>query len=796
MLIVKFSQIMMQGGRILKFSNGRWLMRLGVTPFFPVHIYDVDVEPDALTIYGPTRRVTHRGDTIDLAMLTVRFSSPMPDVIRVQIYHHKGGQPKKPEFQINIHSGHRVEIHNDSQAATLTSGRLTVRAEKAGNWNISFRDGDRTITSSGWQAMGIMDTNDGRFIREQLTLSVGECVYGLGERFTAFVKNGQTVDIWNEDGGTSSEQAYKNVPFYLTNRGYGVFVNHPENVSFEVASENVERVQFSVPGEYLEYFLIYGPSPKEVLTRYTALTGRPALPPAWSFGLWLSTSFTTDYDEETVTSFIQGMADRDLPLHVFHFDCFWMKEFHWCNFKWDERVFPNPQEMLKGLKARGLHICVWINPYIAQRSALFDEGAKNGYLLKRPNGDIWQWDRWQAGMGIVDFTNPDACRWFSEKLRALVDMGVDCFKTDFGERIPTDVVYFDSSDPEKMHNYYTYLYNKTVFETLEDKLGKGEAIVFARSATAGCQKFPVHWGGDCTATFESMAESLRGGLSLGLSGFGFWSHDIGGFEQTASADVYKRWCAFGLLSSHSRLHGSSSYRVPWLFDEEAVDVLRFFTKLKCRLMPYLYGIACEAHEKGIPMLRAMTLEFPDDPACDYLDRQYMLGDSFLVAPIFSSDGKVDYYLPDGRWTNFISNKVVEGGRWIHEKHGYLSLPLMVRPNKVIPVGKNELRPDYDYGDGVVFHIFELNDGTTVTRHVPTVKGEAVMTVEVNRKGYDVHIKVEDTIKPWSVLLRGIASVISVKGGSTKVDALGTLLIPKKGESCLKVRLSKDRQRFF
>ena len=242
---------------------------------------------------------------------------------------------------------------------------------------------------------------------------------------------------------------------------------------------------------------------------------------------------------------------------------------------------------------------------------------------------------------IVDFTNPEACQWFAEKLRVLLKMGVDTFKTDFGERIPTDVVYHDGSDPFKMHNYYSYLYNKTVFDLLRDERGEDEALVFARSATAGGQQFPVHWGGDSTATFESMAESLRGGLSLGLSGFGFWSHDIGGFEQTANADVYKRWTAFGLLSSHSRLHGSSSYRVPWHYDEEAVTVLSKFTKLKCSLMPYLFRAAIQAHEQGIPMLRAMMLEFPNDPACDYLDLQYMLGDSLLVAPVFSHDHSVE-----------------------------------------------------------------------------------------------------------------------------------------------------------
>jgi alpha-D-xyloside xylohydrolase len=367
-------------------------------------------------------------------------------------------------------------------------------------------------------------------------------------------------------------------------------------------------------------------------------------------------------------------------------------------------------------------------------------------------------------------------------------MGVDCFKTDFGERIPTDVVYFDGSDPARMHNYYSYLYNKTVFEVLEDRLGEGEATVFARSATAGGQQFPVHWGGDCTATFESMAESLRGGLSLALSGFGFWSHDIGGFERTPDPGLFARWIPFGLLSSHSRLHGSQSYRVPWLFDEEAVDVLRFFTMLKCRLMPYLFGAAREAHIAGVPAMRAMLLEFPDDPACDYLDRQYMLGDALLVAPIFTPDGSVSYYLPAGRWTNFLTGQAVEGGRWLRETHGYRSLPLMVRPNAVIPVGANERRPDYAYDDGVTFHIFELNDGAVSLAHVPTLAGEIAMTLEVRREGQSMHLRAQSASKPWRALLRGIGATQTIEGGVAESDALGMLVMPEQGADRLVVRL--------
>ena len=516
------------------------------------------------------------------------------------------------------------------------------------------------------------------YILTGLNLSVGELVYGLGERFTPMVKNGQVVDMWNEDGGTASEIAYKNIPFYYTSAGYGVFVNHPGAVSFEIGSEKVETVQFSVEDEELEFFIIYGPTPKEIIEKYTALTGRPALPPEWSFGLWLTTSFTTNYDEDTVTGFIEGFRQRQIPLQVFHFDCFWMKGFEWCNFLWDKDMFPDPEGMLRRYHERGLKICVWINPYIAQKSPLFREGMEAGYLLKKNSRKVWQWDLWQAGMALVDFTNPDACAWYQSKLKALLDMGVDCFKTDFGERVPTDVVWYDGSDPMKMHNYYTHLYNKCVFDLLVRERGEGEACLFARSATAGGQQFPVHWGGDSTSQYISMAETLRGGLSLMDSGFGFWSHDIGGFEDQGSADLYKRWVAFGLLSSHSRLHGSSSYRVPWNYDDEASDVLRFFVNLKQKLMPYILELAKCAHEKGIPVLRPMHMEFPDDPACAYLDQQYMLGSRILVSPVFSEDGRQRFYLPEGKWVHLLSREPAEGGRWMEGRYDYFSLPLYVR----------------------------------------------------------------------------------------------------------------------
>lgn len=756
----------------MKFTDGNWLIRSGVQPFYPTEAHEIEASADTLTVYA-TRAIRHRGDTLTGPLLTVTFSSPMADVIRVRLVNFAGGPEAQPQFALCTERAPAVTVTNDATATTLTSGNLSVQIAKDAPWHVDYRAAGRLLTSSPPRGMAIMEVADeGQFLHEQLALGVGENVYGLGERFTAFVKNGQVVEMWNRDGGTSSEQAYKNVPFYLTNGGYGVFVNHPGQVSFEVASEKVARVQFSVPGHELEYFIIYGPTPKEILQKYTALTGRPARPPAWSFGLWLTTSFTTTYDEATVTSFIQGMADRDLPLHVFHFDCFWMREFHWCDFAWDRQAFPDPEGMLQRLKARGLRICVWINPYIAQRSPLFAEGKANGYLLKRPNGAVWQWDLWQPGLAVVDFTNPAACAWYADKLRTLLHMGVDCFKTDFGERIPTDVVYHDGSDPARMHNYYSYLFNKTVFDLLVAERGEGEAVVFARAATSGGQQFPVHWGGDSDSTFPSMAESLRGGLSLTLSGFGFWSHDIGGFEGKPDAELYKRWIAFGLLSSHSRLHGSSSYRVPWLFDEEAVNVLRHFTKLKCRLMPYLYAQALATVRTGVPMMRAMLVEFPADPTCLYLDRQYMLGDNLLVAPVFAADGLVTYYVPAGRWTHFVTGEVKQGPAWVTETHDALSLPLLVRPGAVIAVGNEEQRPDYHYAAGVTLHLYALADGDEQRVEIPTLDGAVATTFTVKHTGAQLVISQTGAISDWRLRLVGATAVGGVAGGA---------LIPNRGD---------------
>jgi alpha-D-xyloside xylohydrolase len=762
----------------MKMIDGQWMVAEGLELAPCAHVHEIEAVGRELLVHAAARDVSARADQLDGPLFTLRISSPRTGVIALRLEHFQGGAPARPGFALEAEAAPDVEVRAGPDQGTLRSGGLTARVARGGGGAVEFLRGGARITGVAARGQGrAVERATGKArLFARLGLAAGECVYGLGERFAAFVRNGQQVEMWNRDGGTATDQAYKNVPFYLTSGGYGVFVNHPERVSFEVASEVVSAVQFSVEGEALEYLIVDGPTPKEVLERYTALTGRPALPPAWSFGLWLSTSFTTSYDEATVTSFVEGMRARDIPLSVFHFDCFWMRAFHWCDFEWDPATFPDPAGMLARLKALGLRICLWINPYVAQRSALFAEGKEKGYLLRRPDGTVWQWDRWQPGMAIVDLTHPEATRWWTGHLRRLLSMGVDCFKTDFGERIPTDVAWHDGSDPERMHNYFPQLYNAVVHGLVREVRGEGEAVVFARSATAGGQQFPVHWGGDSWATYESMAESLRGGLSLGLSGFGFWSHDIGGFEQTAPAHLYKRWCAFGLLSSHSRLHGSQSVRVPWAFDEEAVEVLRAFTRLKLRLMPTLWDAAAAATERGLPVMRAMVLEFPDDPGSRTLDMQYMLGESLLVAPVFREDGAVEVWLPPGRWTALLTGEEVEGGAWRRERHGFLSLPLYVREGTLLalgPEGGAEDRPDRDHTRGLELHLFALADGGEARATIRDPRGRAALSAAVERRGRRLLVSLQGNRSGCRLVLRGAAAASRSAGVVGAATALGT-----------------------
>ncbi|MDT6951364.1 alpha-xylosidase [Companilactobacillus alimentarius] len=759
----------------MKFTNGYWMNREEFNIDSPMEIYEAKKVDNTLKAFAPFKKVESRGDQLNLGATTLTITSPVENVIGVKLEHFDSDD-HGPRFKINDLKP-SVKVDVDKCVASLQSGDLRLELPLKQDFSLKFLSDKKLVTESPLKAQGVIYDRETKksYMREQLSMDIDEKIYGLGERFGNFVKNGQSIDTWNQDGGTGSKQAYKNIPFYISSHGYGVFVDEPQKVSFEVGSENVDRVQFSTEGQSLQYYVIYGPTTQEVLHRYTQLTGKINLPPAWSFGLWLSTSFTTDYSEETVLKFIDGMKERHIPLDVFHFDCFWQKGFEWCTLNWDKEQFPDPEGLLRKIHDRGIKVCVWLNPYIAQKSLLFKEAKDKGYLIKRQNGDVWQWDLWQAGNGFVDFTNPDAKKWYQDKLKDLLKMGVDCFKTDFGERIPVDdVKFFDGSNPQQEHNYYTLQYNQAVYEAIEEIKGKEEAVVFARSATTGSQSYPVHWGGDCLSNYSSMRDTLRGGLSFLLSGFGFWSHDIGGFEDgddRPTADLYKRWTQFGLLSSHSRYHGSNVYRVPWNFDEEAVKNTKRYVDLKLSLMPYLYTQASHSAHFGNPLMRPMFMEFADDPNVYDNGTQYMFGSQILVAPIFNDQGKAHFYLPGGTWTSILDNQVYqapESGKWVNQKFDKLSLPVLVRENSIIVRNEKAAHASYNYTKNVDIHLYQLQEGIVSTK-VVDIHGQDVAQIIAKRKGDKISVETKGITGDINVYLHDSELIESAKLINNKAE---------------------------
>ncbi|KIY69580.1 glycoside hydrolase family 31 protein [Cylindrobasidium torrendii FP15055 ss-10] len=766
----------------MKFNDGFWALKAGVKPYFGLQVAKAEQTDAGLALQVSTCPLRSRGDTLKGPVFSLNVTSPTEGVVGVSIEHFSGKRdastPAIPLFP-DVPATPKFDIvkAEDGSSHSISSGGLTA-VVTANPFTITFKSPERTLTTSGSKYIALYDVpykwtltrasttsmlatdlgsnpNPGtppeqvRFLNAELDIPPGQLVYGFGEQFGAFVKNGQTIKIWNQDGGTSSDQAYKNVPFFITNRGYGVFINHPGEVEVEVGSEKISRVGMSIASSQLEYFIIYGKTPLEILERYTRMTGRPAVLPQWTFGLWLSTSFLTSYDSDTVAGFLQGMQDRKCDVRVFHLDCFWMKQYEWCSFTFDPDNFPDPKKYLSEIKQKfGVKICVWINPYISQLSPIFQEAADAGYFIKRTDGSVWQWDLWQPGLAIVDFTNPAAAKWYNEKLSALIDLGVDSFKTDFGERIPhANVVFHNGTNAMNIHNMFAVIYNKYVFDLLKERLGEGEAVLFARTAFAGGQRFPVHWGGDCESTFEAMAEATRGCLSLTASGFGFASHDIGGFEGHPPPEIYQRWVAFGLFSSHSRLHGSSSYRVPWNYGEDAAKNMSKFLNAKHMLMPYLYQLAIESNLTGAPVQRAMFIEFPEDRTAHHLDQQFMLGPSLLVAPVFVPLGEeTEYYLPAGTWTYYWDEgRKVTGPAWIKEHVPLEEIPLWIKGGSVLVTGPSGIgRPDYDYGKDVTVKAYGIEEGKEVIVKVPADKKlEPAALLKVKTEGGKVSVTVSE-----------------------------------------------------
>jgi alpha-D-xyloside xylohydrolase len=720
-------------------------------PTYVVRAALVSQTAQGVTLAGTTAT----GETLHLAI-----SVPAPGVARVLLH---DGQPDPrrvqlarvaaalaPAVTIETSSkqivlaaeGVRVEIHLDPFQMTFLGpdGSPTL-----------LQDTSTTIVTDRLATLPLgFSRVDGQRVafHDSFAVEPDEHFYGFGEKFTDFDKRGQQLEMWLWDAfGVHGERAYKNVPFFISSRGYGVFVDSTTAIRYDMAASNHALFSMIVPDSALDYYVIMGPDPKTIITRYAGLVSFPTLPPKWSLGLWMSFGFVKDTAAD-ILEHARAVREHHIPCDVVHIDCYWMPLGRWSDMIWDPQTFPDPDAMIQELKALDFNICLWMNSYIGIESPRFAEGCEKGYFLKMPDGKVWTDDLWSGlhpPVAIIDLTHPDAVTWFKDSLRPLLRQGIDAFKTDFGEAVPFEVVAYNGMTGAELHNLYPLLYNDAVTETIREETGRAP-LVWGRSTYAGGQRHAAMWGGDPNCSYSALASTLRGGLSFGMCGHAFWGHDLGGFHVTPTPDLYVRWSQFGLFSPMSRAHGMSS-RLPWLFGDEAERIFTDYVRLRYRLLPYLYTYARIAAATSLPILRPMVLEFPDDPLTYTMDLQYMFGQDLLVAPLYNPSGKRPIYFPAGRWVDFWTNEVIDGPTTRFVEAPLDTLPLYVRANALIPTIEPPQHLTEDPFEQVTFEGYVLDAGQTVmddidgmTRVSVTLDGSrAEITVLSPKAQVSVHL---------------------------------------------------------
>jgi alpha-D-xyloside xylohydrolase len=652
--------------------------------------------------------VEFRCVTEGLAAARVAVSAVAPRVVRVRVTAGARPAPKGFTYVVGRPAPGAWRADADGGRVTLRTEHLVAEATLE-PWQLAFRTPDgRLLTHEvpddvnfagqrlgprpGFEAESLPQDPLRRAVGtvENLLLDPDDHFYGGGEKFTRLDLVGRSIRIWNRNSyGSRSELAYKSIPLIVGTRGYGLFVDVPTAVTFHLGSRSLRTYTVEAAGPELDYYLLAG-TPREILTAYTELTGRPAVVPEWAFGLWASTCFVK-FTEASVLEQARRLRAEGIPCDVMHLDSFWQRALMWCDFEWDAERLPDPKRLLHELHRQGFHNCLWINPYVSLQSALYQEGAARGYFLRRPDSTVYDalvWSqRTERGMGlcaIVDFTNPEAVGWYRGKLDAQLALGVDSFKPDFAEEIPEDARFANGLTGAEMHNPYPLLYQRVAFEATSAH-HPGRAVAWSRSAAPGVQRYPGHWAGDSECTFEDLASTLRGGLAAAMSGLAYWSHDMGGFWGDPSPELYVRWSQCGFLSALSRYHGATP-RDPWLFGEEALAIFREYARLRSRLVPYLASLGREAAETGIPLMRPMALEFPDDPAGYAFDLQYCLGRELLVSPVVHAGGRVTTYLPPGRWLDWWSGAVLSGPATLQRQVPLHELPLYLREDSLLVLG--------------------------------------------------------------------------------------------------------------
>lgn len=744
------------GGTLNEFA-GDW------TPIF------ADPEREYVSLRGVTgSRETGDGarfevqtDAGEAAHVSIAFVTPY--VFRLRAWLDDEPPAASPMLVEGAHRIHAANVSEDADSVTLDSGALRVRVGR-NPWALTVtgadgrpvfeqRGDDRQLLGSITLPTGYSRRGGGApQFHETFSLEPDERLYGLGEQFGPFDKRGQRIVSWTRDprGAATSTISYINIPFLLSSRGYGLFIHQHSKIVYELGSPAVQSASFRTGDAYLDYFFIAGPALRDIISRYDGLTGQPAVPPLWSFGAWYSRCMYQS--REQVQGIVERLRDLDLPCDVVHLDPLWLKvrpskTLDGCDFVWNEEAFGDEEEFIRWLAERGFKLSLWENPYVYRDTEVYAEGERNGYFAKAPGGGPAASMENPKETVLPDFTNPETVRWWQDKHRPHLRKGVAAFKPDYGEAAPPDAAFSDGQTGEQVHNLYPLLYNKAVYEVMREE--RGEAMLFSRSGYAGSQRYPINWTGDAPCTWGGMAATLRAGLSLSLSGISMWSHDIGGFWNPKNMEppdpaLYIRWAQFGLLSSHSRFHGVKG-REPWYYGDKAIEVVRDFSKLRYRLLPYIFSLAREAAATGMPVVRPLVLEYQDDPAVAGIDYEYLLGPHLLCAPVFNSEGRCTVYLPEGTWHDWWTGEAHSGPKHMRAVAPIERMPLYVREGSILAMAPDMAYTGQKAWDPLTLEV-RLSPKAEAVVHTPfglvrvnaaRTDDEAVLRADGPAQAYDV-----------------------------------------------------------
>ncbi|WP_413604877.1 TIM-barrel domain-containing protein [Flavobacterium rakeshii] len=647
-------------------------------------------------------------------------------------------QPKESLMLVNGTAPNHPENWKYSKTATghkYTSNYGSVEIQ-TNPWHVKIYDAKGKLLTSTLHNSDLQNTytpvlpysyvrrnsDYSRSVAPVFSLEPDEKIFGCGESFTQFNKRGQKVVLWTDDAnGVQNETMYKPIPFYMSSRGYGVFMHTSTPVTVDFGKYFAGANKMMIGDDVADLFIFIG-EPKDILDEYTNLTGKASMPPLWSFGFWMSR--ITYFSEKEGREIAKNLRKNKIPSDVIHFDTGWFDVDWRNNYEFASERFDDPVKMMADMKKDGFNVCLWQLPYFTPRNTLFNEIVDNGLAVKDRKGNIPYED------AVLDFSNPETVKWYQAKLKHLMNQGVAVFKVDFGEAAPAEGIYHSGRTGFYEHNLYPLRYNKAVAELTQRE--KGYTLIWARSTWAGSQRYPLHWGGDAATTNGAMSATLRGGLSLGLCGFSFWSHDVGGFVTKSPEELYKRWTPFGMLTSHVRSHGEPPTE-PWLYSEDFLKSFRNSDNMRYELMPYIYAQAKESSEKGLPMMRALFVEYPQDAGSWLIDNEYLFGSDMLVAPLFEEVTERDVYLPPGQWVDYQTKKVYNGG-WHRIAAGELPIIVLVKSGTAIPhIKLAQSTKDMDWSK-LTLKVYAAEGTTTATAKVYLPEGKALQNIKLTKKG--------------------------------------------------------------